>query len=958
MRLYTKALIVLNLGAILPSFAATVLKGDSGTTTNTFSFSVGPYDAYDGALATSLMIGANEVVANNTFSVAKYDNAAGQFIPVGVSSVSLNGVANQANPLTGQKIKAISIQQDSYGLNIPTIVVDGLERFIVASSITLAKVEQPTNVTVALAQSGVPNDASGSSACGSIKQITSGQCSGESLIFGAVTQNGSAFGIGNSGIAVAKYSKPKDTPTATSLQLTDAYNGTTGNRAALFNTTSVALKVGSDITFQTVDTTPVVDLHWDATLQRLFVAVRVTAADGSANGARALAIGRLEGSTLVFAPFIPDAAVTGGSNNNIIAAKDGASVSLYKVRTMHTSTGLAYVIVNGGNNPSGTGMRTVANQIYAIPLVDERNATTWKTSATHATAADVDQMPTTRYNHDNNRFVSRYFANTATSATQLFNNTDRAAKVGAGTVPLIIPDAAVHVIKDLFVVGDAVFVCIAAAYDAAGGQIQEPGVFSSRAIFNEQGSIAAWTPWQRVAGSDDYAYGARLEATTGSFWLITGATDSTVNTVKKTLWGVGAKDGLLGGTTSDASVGLINVLDTFFPTTYSGIFVNTTFDAANNPAGIPHSGLTGQTTLLASGYKKVAFVITGDNDEAAGTIKPYTGNFAADIATSTDGSFPDGVGRVFAMSGGVLAQLGPITVQTIFSNSTHSWIAVGGINGLAVLSDADGSGFLPDDLPIGFTFKKVGNYTNVQKIFGDGTYLYVLTSNTFDRLDPVTLNSTTIATNVSIGIGANGSFADALVADKLALIATSRGLFRIANGYSVKIGVPIWQQIALGESLGPVFTLSYAACSTDYNTGLATAGQVYALGAYQGLHETRLYRLYIHEGDTISYASVQPINDLFIENVSSYFASFGQFRSAYADDGALRLAVRPAIYPNTLALYALPPYMQTGLTRFPTKNSLPLFSVVSPGGMIGSPLRLSSSGAWVVNGNFGLQVNE
>jgi hypothetical protein len=263
------------------------------------------------------------------------------------------------------------------------------------------------------------------------------------------------------------------------------------------------------------------------------------------------------------------------------------------------------------------------------------------------------------------------------------------------------------VIKDMFAIGDSVYVCVAAGYDTSGGVIQEPGIFHSRAIFDQYGAIAAWTPWQRVNGSDSFAYTATMDQY-GNFWFLTGSADDQVKTVKKTLWSFGEKDGLLGGTTTDVSVGLVSVLGQQFPADEGGIQAITSFDAHESSAGIPHSGLDGTTVMLACARYKLAFILTGDNSQATGTIQPYTGDFATGLVTGTNGNFPSGSGRVFMITGGDFGQIGLLTAQTIFSNGTHSWIAVGDTNGLAILSDASGQGFEPDgELPTGFTFKTI-----------------------------------------------------------------------------------------------------------------------------------------------------------------------------------------------------------------------------------------------------------
>ncbi|HBR70569.1 TPA: hypothetical protein DIC20_03365 [Candidatus Dependentiae bacterium] len=953
-------------------FASRVIPGNASSATTTFNFSVGPVVFPTGAnqVLATVVTGAGEEQVGNTFSIAVYSGAAAQFIPVGVASATLNNQEKQSNPLTGQKIKFLSSCRnqndkllyftviDKENISAPVAQQERFNYFLVE----LPDRTKPTETNVEVVQSDIPQDAAGAPA-DYIAGMTSFRVpGGQDVVIGAVTPNGSsAFGAGNSGLIAAYLTKSQG---GYNLKMQNLSSGEEGNQAISFNGSLSALKVGSDATILNT-VAPYIDMHWDSYLQRLYLAVSVTAAAGATDGARSIVVGRFENGKLKFQKIIPDAVVTAGSNTNIIATKTGGTAFVHKVRTMQTTTRLNYLIVNGGNGAIGE----TANLVYAIPLTnlrapgDETNA--WQKDDNHGIAANVTSNPVDDYNEKTRRLRLRAFRSPAESVSQLFTTSDQAAQVGAGPVPLIMSGNAT--IKDMFVRDDSVYVSIAADYDydAGSSQAQQPGIYHSQAIFDHLGRIAAWTPWQRVGGSDDRSYGAMLDASNGDFWYVTGADDSNVNTVKKTLWGAGAEDGLLGGTTSDAHVGLVSLITRQFPEVWGGASAMAEFDANANAVGLPNSGLTGTTTILLSGYEKCMFVETGDNSEATGTIKPYTGDFSTDLASSTDGSFPSGSGRTFVISGGSLVGLGPLVTNTIFSNSIYSWIAVGGAGGAAVLSNASGQGFLPSALPAGFTFKKIGSYKFVQKIVGDGQFLYILTNKTLDRVIINTasfatgsIQKTTIATASSLCGNSNASFSDLIISDKLALLATSKGLYRIANGSSVKAESPYWENVALNESAGPLYALSFSASSTNLNSGLANGGQVYGLSSYWGFDQARIYRFYINEGSSISDTSFRNISDLFVEGTDTYFASFGQMRTSYTDDGSVRFSTRPAICGRAMGLFAMSPNTIVGSTMFsntPDKNIDALMGTV---GSLGRVVRLSSSGAWLLNGSFGLRVNE
>lgn len=953
-------------------FASRVIPGNASSSTTTFNFSVGPTNFPSGgnqSVATAL-IGAGEESPGNTFSVAVYSGAAGQFIPIGVASVTLNNQEKQSNPLTGQKIKFLSSCRnqndkllyftviDKGNISVPVVQQERFNYF----SVELPDKNKPTETKVEVVQSEIPNDSAGAVADYIAGMLSLRVQGGQDFVIGAVTPNGnSSFGGGDSGITAAYLTKAQS---GCDLKMQNLSTGELGNQAISFNGSLSALKVGSAATILNV-VAPFIDMHWDSYLQRLYLAVSVTAAAGATDGARSVVVGRFENGKLIFQKLVPDDLVTGGSNNNIIAAKAGATAFVYKVRTMQTTTRLNYLIVNGGNGAVGE----VANLVYAIPLTNLRipgeAAETWRTSDDHGIAANVGSDPIDDYNEVTHRLRLRSFRSVASSVSQLFTTSDQAAKVGAGPVPLILAGNAT--IKDMFVRDDSVYVSIAADYDydAGSSQAQQPGIYHSQAIFDHLGRITAWTPWVRVGGSDDRSYGATLDASNGDFWYATGANDSSVNTVKKTLWGAGAQDGLLGGTTSDSDVGLVSLITRQFPEVWGGASAMAEFDTNSNAVGLPNSGLTGVTTMLFSGYEKCMFVKTGDNSQATGTIKPYTGDFSTDLASSTNGTFPSGSGRTYVVSGGSLIGLGSLVTNTIFSNGTYSWIAVGGVGGVAVLSNASGQGFLPSAMPTGFTFKKIGSYKFVQKIVGDGQFLYILTNKTLDRVaintssfETGSLQKTTIAYASDLCGSSFGSFSDLLISDKLALLATSKGLYRIANGSSVKAEAPYWKKVLLNESAGPVYSLSFSASSTNLNSGLANDGQVYGLSSYWGFDQARIYRFYVNEGSSITDTSFRNISDLFVEGTDSYFASFGQMRTTYSDDGSVRFSTRPATSGRAGGLFALSPNTSVGVTMFSNVADKNIDASTGTVGSLGRVIRLSSSGAWLLNGSFGLRVNE
>src|SRR6185503_2264560 len=90
-----------------------------------------------------------------------------------------------------------------------------------------------------------------------------------------------------------------------------------------------------------------------------------------------------------------------------------------------------------------------------------------------------------------------------TQASEMTLSSDQRARVGGGPLPF----PATGTIKNMFVVGNSVFVCLDGDRSSA---TNDSGILQSTALFDSQGMIRSWTSWQRVMGSTDPVAGAGL----------------------------------------------------------------------------------------------------------------------------------------------------------------------------------------------------------------------------------------------------------------------------------------------------------------------------------------------------------------------------------------------------------------------------------------------------------------
>ncbi len=235
-------------------------------------------------------------------------------------------------------------------------------------------------------------------------------------------------------------------------------------------------------------------LWYDSILNRLYVGTTI-------NSAASGTVGTFTGVISVGiypVTVVPNTSITIGAQlapfttfSNIPATATGivalrqdnavSNASAQMLRTMHTSTGFVYLLVNGGTVIAGladAAATVTGENIYAVPLVGTASAT----AAAVGTFADIRTGD---------------YLTQAGAAGSFALSTSAAYQVGgSGTLP-ITPGA--NVVKDMFVDGDTLYV---AAGDGPATATNNPGVYKSQAVFNQNGQIDHWTDWQRVTPND------------------------------------------------------------------------------------------------------------------------------------------------------------------------------------------------------------------------------------------------------------------------------------------------------------------------------------------------------------------------------------------------------------------------------------------------------------------------
>lgn len=470
-------------------------------------------------------------------------------------------------------------------------------------------------------------------------------------IFTAVKTSGGNFGTGNSGIALINY--------------INNFSAIQQSSITLLNNTTINLKIGATTPTLTADQ---VTLHWNDRLQRLYIGLEVTSGTNAGDGVRALIVGQVVGNGLVFENIAPDEAFFAGKNNIVGGIKDGSAlkVGIKQIRSMHTSTGPNYLIVNGGVGAPG-------NTIFAFPLVNVGDPT----NVTQGTVAKKDSFDVTTKQftiqataNNNMPFIDTIISS---SASDFF------AVVGRGSLPMANED----MISDIVVVGDTVYVSLNTP-NTFNDPIHDTGIWFSQALFDQKGVITDWTAWSKRSFPYD-GFPAQsatdrgrialfdVDAVNGKLWAINGGdltTDLTRTMVATTSWDFGNDAG------TETPTSLVGNINKALP---DGCFSALDLDRAT-----PDIGLFGQfgRYALFGGTNKVIFALVSIQQQ---TSQEVITNFS-DPAIFHVTQLPADAGCVTTLA--YSQQVDPDNL-----NNLVNYFFAGTQQGLFAFADGAGAGF-------------------------------------------------------------------------------------------------------------------------------------------------------------------------------------------------------------------------------------------------------------------------
>lgn len=920
--------------AVQSLHSAVVIKGDEyAGSGKTFSFAVNKV-ALDN-MNDVLFVGALDSGAG-VFSLSGLHSSIEQAQPLAAPIVSLNNQAQQKNPIYDQGITFLDILEATDGKFMPIMVLNNdpkrvylvrdFTRYdnmsVFATAPLLDSNNQPTQGIVSLV------GYRGQLRSAALAAVT------PSTGYGIFGDDGSAFVP----ITFQQYQQEikTDGSDQKTVKVIFGFGQFTGS--APFSRSSSVIAITNPV----ASITNTVTMQWSRLLQRGYVGLQVVGGAAVNDGARSVMITDVsESGVITLRPFAPATAFDNGDNQIIGGLGSSISLSVQFMENMETSTGLSYLIVQGGN---GTPDET-AGSVYALPIVNASNVYGLITDPTmHGVLASKNSSVYTFYNGRNpSRFVRRRFVQPATTPADTPRSTDPATRVGGGPLPTG------SVIQSLRVLHDAVMISV----DQAAGYNYEcqNGMFISRAIFNGEGVIQAWTPWERMGGVAEPVFRTEVSVDSGNITYFTGSDPSSINTINRTQWGFGSDAGLKNFAAQ---------INSLYATIRGGVQ-----GLIDVPFGTP--GLKGISLYIVGGNKSVTLAQAGT--QINGQQCPNTGDFSSGSLIFENGTISNITGSplMLTVQDGALANVGPIVTAAVGVNSVSNqgYLFVGGSHGLAALTTPGGAGWDTSiglgeyfaGLTNGMAFQMLGDYSFVRNLVVDGNFLYVVTAKKVDRIDLSTapiFSATTIASAASLVFDPNDTVLDGIFSAKLGILATSKGVFRTSNGNDVSAisydDNKYWSMLAVPGSVIPPQTF-FVSSTTGFANDFArnNGGMFHLLSAYLGASRARVNRFAVADVSSlpISDATVLPVPDGEIEGYNTSFVTFNGFRSTYTCDGALSLH---SIGKTLL----ISPYVRTRSLR----TGVPAPLEDGNGTLIGQVLRSSTSGSWLVAGDFGIRLNE
>jgi hypothetical protein len=660
------------------------------------------------------------------------------------------------------------------------------------------------------------------------------------------------------------------------------------------------------------------------------------------------------GISLLDEPITKDFSLIKG--NGIVATNNpNTPLFIHHINSIETSTNLSYLLVHGGQEDLSKSI----NSVFALPIINDPLSEI-------GTLANINQKPTLIFSdrppYHYQKTVLKEQPATETDLYTLDETKNmHEAFVGGGqlqfssqtkTYPLQITDIEGY--------KDTVFV---STLYLSPDQKGAGGIFYSQALFNEDGMIKNWTPWQRknIIGN-----------------ILTSTYIPTLGSSAAIFAGLSSYPGLATVSNVGPFLDMGNPLWKNLPIAKRGIE-----QSIDIPWRHPAIGLGKNEPFLKSsymihlGYNTVILQQTARNN----SLLPFYGNRVFICEGGNTSSIKEKTNDVgyLAFIGGALGEAGSMITATLGYNSNikDSWIIAGGTKGLYILENNDGAGFGADGLQDNFqgiketwVWRKVGKWKDIRKIIGIDGYLFILTRDSLHRL-PLEYDQlqnpsqTKIASIYDFPNATNFStFGDIIVSEDACLLASSIGLFKNKTVSPIRTSTYVsWQLIPLPESneATPIhFSLSTAG---GYDESWASGSKdiissnILITTSSLKKHYTKIYRFICYGmSDQYDEEMIMILPNFFLHSSPTYLYNPGLELLSFLSDGATHLGHgvvgSTTLFRSFISVFC--PFLKQGPMKL--KNEFNFFEFSSKiNEYTGFPTYCSGNGFWILSTENGVQ---
>ena len=851
-------------------------------------------------LADGVFITAGQSGAEN-FSLAGYSSVEQAFIPYAPQTATLNGTSGP-NPLYNSEIDFIAFMS-----SLPA-------SFFVMPNKNSSEIFFRDARGALLTLPSLP-DSTGAAAAGTVGMI--GSSIGWAYVAVTTTQ---PFGQPGSGIVGV-------------IANTDKIM--TQSRAVALDTSSILLSLGTSPVTISGDAL----LSWSSSLKKLYAGIENLTSGVAPTDRAASVVGglptQLEAGNIFLTQIVNPAfdLTSLDPSDNYIVIKTGSSVTsaIFHLEAVEMSTQQPVLIVCGRFLDGAEVPADVNNEVYALPL-------------NRVVQGKQQQVVISDQSGYLGKKGATTFIDSAVNASELYTSNDSLVQVGQG--PLL---ASGTVISQLMIQNDTVYAVVNEPL---------PGIYASQALFDANGLVREWTPWQRAINTPVPIFAAALNTITGT-WFMSTSDNVLANTVVRTTWQAGQElTGVAAALMNTASSQPQSI------TVLNGYDYRTV-------------GMGGVAAFVCTERNQVVLAQTGVLASGSSTFyEQLPDTLYNDVITAPDTRLDTAVGTapLVVITGGLMSEMAPLTTAAIIHSQTlaDTWLCIGGNGGVAVWATDTGAGWGTafgndlNQLPIGLFMQTVGTSEDVRLLYADSPFLYVMMPHTISRIDftngIANATSTLIAqTGVTLGGTAQQDvITDVLFSQDLGLIATTVGLYRTQTGSSARAANPVWELTAVPESEFPIKTITgYGSAGSEQS--LFNGGYCTILSGTARNNRSIVNRIAIEPFGTITDTTVLPFqSDWFIEHIPSFFIDFGEYKDSVSTDGGQYIFARsvegasPAtlLTPNVREILAQP----RSMIRFIGRRSIPLRTPLNSDSDIISIVQEPATGAWYVATNKGLIV--